>query len=49
MRIYDSSTISISPWDGNYEEDIISMNNIPLRYNLLDFCTHIQNKPISKN
>lgn len=49
IRIYDSSIIAVSPWDGNYEEDIVSMNNIPLHYNLLDFCTHIQNKPVSKN
>ena len=49
IRVYDSSIITISPWDGNYEEDIISMNNISLRYNLLDFCIHMQNKPVSKN
>ena len=48
IRIYDSSTISISPWDGTYEEDIVSMEDLPLRYNLLDFCNHIQNKPISR-
>ena len=48
IRIYDSSVIAVSPWDGIYEEDIVSMNDIPLRYNLLDFCTHIQNKPASR-
>ena len=49
LKVYDSSLISISPWDGDYEEDIISMDSLPLRYNLLDFCNHIQNKPISKS
>lgn len=49
IRVYDSSIIAISPWDGSYEEDIISMENIPLRYNLLDFCNHIQNKPLQKH
>lgn len=49
IRVYDSSIVAISPWDGNYQEDLISMENIPLRYNLLDFCNHIQNKPIQKN
>ena len=49
IRVYDSSIIAISPWDGNYEEDIVSMSNLPLHYNLMDFCTHIQNKPVAKN
>lgn len=49
IRIYDSSIIAVSPWDGNFEEDIISMSSLPLHYNLMDFCTHIQNKPVSKN
>ena len=49
IKVYDASIVSVSPWDGDYEEDIISMDSIPLHYNLLDFCNHIQNKPISKN
>ena len=48
IKIYNDSLISISPWDGTYKEDIILMKNIPLRYNLFDFCNHISNKPLSK-
>lgn len=46
MRVYNESLISISPWDGTYKEDTVSMNNVPLRYNLIDFCNHIENKPL---
>lgn len=48
IKVFNSTLATLSPWDGNYDEDIISMKNLPLRYNLLDFCTHVQNKPISK-
>ena len=47
IKVFDNSTISISPWDGNYKEDIILIKDFPLRYNLLDFCNHIANKPLS--
>ena len=47
IKVFDNSIISISPWDGNYQEDIISIKDLPLRYNLLDFCNHIANKPLS--
>lgn len=48
IKIFDDSLISVSPWDGNFKEDIISMKDIPLRYNLMDFCNHIANEPLSK-
>ena len=48
IKIYNDSIISISPWDGDYKQDVISMKNLPLRYNLFDFCNHIENKPLSK-
>jgi len=47
VKVFNNSIISISPWDGNYEEDIISIKDLPLRYNLFDFCNHIANKPLS--
>lgn len=47
IKVFDNSTISISPWDGTYKEDIILIKDFPLRYNLLDFCNHISNKPLS--
>ena len=48
IKIFNDSIISVSPWDGNYKEDIISIKDLPLRYNLFDFCNHIANKPLSK-
>jgi len=48
IKVFDNSIISISPWDGNYKEDIISIKDLPLRYNLFDFCNHIANKPLSR-
>lgn len=48
FKVYNKDIISVFPWDGTYKEDIISMNDLPLRYNLFDFCNHIQNKPLSK-
>ncbi|WP_160690723.1 DUF4883 family protein [Clostridium sp. C2-6-12] len=47
IKVFDNSTISLSPWDGNYKEDIILIKDLPLRYNLIDFCNHIANKPLS--
>ena len=46
IRVYNNSLVSISPWDGTYSEDTVSMDNVPLRYNLTDFCNHIENKPL---
>ena len=48
ISVFNDSIVSISPWDGNYKEDVISIKDLPLRYNLLDFCNHIANKPLSK-
>lgn len=48
IKIFNNSIVSISPWDGNYPEDIISIKDLPLRYNLFDFCNHIGNKPLSR-
>lgn len=47
IKVFNDSVVSISPWDGNYKEDIVSIKNLPLRYNLYDFCKHIQNEPSS--
>ena len=47
IKVFSSSNISISPWDGTFEEDSISMENVPLGYNLFEFCSHIQNTPTS--
>ncbi|WP_297421147.1 DUF4883 family protein [Clostridium sp.] len=48
LKIFDDSLVSVSPWDGNYKEDMVSIKDLPLRYNLFDFCNHIANEPLSK-
>ncbi|AOR24186.1 DUF4883 family protein [Clostridium taeniosporum] len=48
LKVFNSNLITISPWDGNYTEDIISMENLPIGYNLYNFCVHIESKPIEK-
>lgn len=48
IKVFNDSTISVAPWDGIYKEDIISIKNLPLKYNLFDFCNHVLNNPISK-
>jgi hypothetical protein len=44
IDIFTSDLISISPWDGSYEPDFISMNQVPQKFNLLNFCKYIYNK-----
>lgn len=34
VNVYDTKYVSIHPWDGNYLMDYITMENIPIRYNL---------------
>lgn len=46
LKIFNSEFITLSPWDGNYLEDIISMKDIPIGYNLFNFCLHIESLPI---
>jgi hypothetical protein len=48
LKVFNDSVMSVSPWDGNYKEDMISIKDLPLRYNPFDFCNHIANKPLSK-
>ncbi|HBJ2621334.1 hypothetical protein FDA33_12675 [Clostridium botulinum] len=48
LKIFSSNLVTLSPWDGNYTEDIISMENLPIGYNLFDFCVHVESKPIEK-
>lgn len=48
IKVFNDSKISVSPWDGVYKEDTISIKNLPLKYNLFDFCNHVLNNPISK-
>ena len=42
INIYDDKLISIYPWDGVYEEDVISMEGVSDYYNLYKFCEYIK-------
>lgn len=42
INAYSDKLISIHPWDGVYEEDIISMEGVPDYYNLYKFCEYIK-------
>ncbi|MDQ0148463.1 DUF4883 family protein [Eubacterium multiforme] len=44
IKIYDNKIATLNPWDGHYSEDIIDMSNLPLHFNLYDFCNYIKNK-----
>ena len=44
IKVFNETTITVFPWDGVYEEDLINMTNIPKRYNLLYFCKDIENR-----
>ncbi|MFT8352222.1 DUF4883 family protein [Clostridium saccharoperbutylacetonicum] len=48
IKVFNASIISVAPWDGVYKEDVISIKDLPLKYNLFDFCNHVLNNPISK-
>lgn len=49
INVYDKNSITLFPWDGNLEEDIINMTDIPLRNNIYSFCVYIINKAHSNN
>lgn len=44
INVYNHSYITLFPWDGNLEEDMIVMDNVPLYDNLYSFCTYVINK-----
>lgn len=44
IKVYSENIVTVFPWDGIYEEDLINMINIPQRYNLMDFCTNIEQR-----
>ena len=44
IKVYDKDTCTITPWDGNYSEDIVDMSNLPTHFNLYDFCNYVQHK-----
>ena len=44
IKVFDNNILTISPWDGIYQEDIIDISNLPIRFNLYDFCKHIEHE-----
>lgn len=49
INVYDKNTVTLFPWDGNLQEDIITMDNVPTRDNIYSFCVYIINKTNSNN
>lgn len=43
LKVFSENLVILSPWDGNYAPDFINFQDIPKRYNLLDFCNYIKN------
>lgn len=44
FNVYDENLVTVYPWDGVFQEDIITSKNVPTRYNLYDFCNYIKNR-----
>lgn len=49
INVYDKNSVSLFPWDGNLQEDMITMDNVPIRDNIYSFCVYIINKDNSNN
>ena len=49
VNVYDKNTVTLFPWDGNLQEDMINMYNVPVRNNIYSFCVYIINKTNSNN
>lgn len=47
INVYDKNSITLFPWDGNLQEDMITMNDVPIRNNIYSFCIYIINKTTS--
>lgn len=44
FNVYDNNSVTLYPWDGNYHEDMISMEGVSPYNNLYSFCTYVINK-----
>lgn len=49
INIYDNSSITIYPWDGNFVEDKITMDGVSPYNNLYLFCSYVINKSHSRS
>lgn len=44
INIYDTSSVTLYPWDGNFSEDKITMDGVSTYNNLYSFCSYVINK-----
>lgn len=44
INVVNDNELVLSPWDGVYDEDYITMENTPVRYNVYNFCKYISSK-----
>lgn len=44
INVYSKELVTLYPWDGVYEEDIISLKNVSDHANIYEFCHYIENK-----
>ena len=44
INIYDNSSVTLYPWDGNFSEDKITMEGVSTYNNLYSFCSYVINK-----
>lgn len=46
IKVFSENLATLSPWDGNFTADFINFQNIPIRYNLLDFSNYIKKNTV---
>ena len=44
FNAYDNNTVTLFPWDGNLEEDMITMTDVSEHNNIYSFCLYVINK-----
>lgn len=44
IDVYGSDIITIYPWDGDFEKDYITLDNIPNAYKMEQFCKYVLEK-----
>lgn len=48
LDVYGDDLISIYPWDGKYEKDYLSLDNIPNAFKMEQFCEYVFEKAKSQ-
>ena len=44
FNAYDNNVVTLFPWDGNFPEDIITMDGVSEHNNIYSFCIYVINK-----